>query len=347
MKLFRPLPAASLLALLLACSSAPRHPSASDGKYDLAYPAYGSSESLGPMLQAVQLLSSSAKYTDYHFALGDSVQLHDISDEVLGQRQKAATVSAHSVVGTATVIYRQVDRIAVLTCAHVVDFPDTMVRYQISESGRYVRTFSVLLQQTHVLPSLPPGDGLEVLAMDRDADIAILGMKLPPGSDPLLPVFSGPLGRAADLDWGTFVFVAGFPTAKKMITTAAVSAPRRDRRNSFLLDMVFNRGFSGGVVFAVRDGLPNLELVGMVNAGAAESEIIVTPGFEEVDGFLDASIPYPREVYLERRKRLTYGISFGISTEHILLLLDREQASIESKGYSREKFFSAQDDGGG
>ena len=47
--------------------------------------------------------------------------------------------------------------------------------------------------------------------------------------------------------------------------------------NIFLVDAVFNRGYSGGIVLAIRDGVPNFELVGLVKSVPAEYEYVMKP----------------------------------------------------------------------
>ncbi|MBT3346443.1 MAG: trypsin-like peptidase domain-containing protein [Gemmatimonadetes bacterium] len=332
----------SCVLTALSCTPPPRSPSAIDGLYDLAYPTYGDSEELEEILQSVRLLNASAQYTNYHFSLHDSVLATDITDDTITRHQISSNATGQSVVGTATTIFHGAGKLAVLTCAHVVDFPDTVFHFHRGPKGMatpYVREISIRQTQTNTLVDLRDAGDLEILAIDRDADIAILGKSMPPGADVLIPVFDNTLGRASELGWGTFVFVIGFPTGKKMITTGVISVSRRNDDQSFLLDMIFNRGFSGGIVLAVRDGLPNLELVGMVNAGAGESELVFTPEFQGVEGFLDSDVPYRRDLFLEQRRRLTYGISFGISTEAIRKMLHENRHELTERGYDVDAFF--------
>ncbi|MCK7529466.1 MAG: hypothetical protein MZV64_73895 [Ignavibacteriales bacterium] len=49
-----------------------------------------------------------------------------------------------------------------------------------------------------------------------------------------------------------------------MVTKAIVSNPSRDESGSFLVDAVVNNGMSGGLVLAIKDGVPNFEMVGMI-----------------------------------------------------------------------------------
>ena len=63
----------------------------------------------------------------------------------------------------------------------------------------------------------------------------------------------------------------------KMITRGIVSNTRDDKSDSFLIDALFNRGFSGGIILAIRDGVPNFELVGMAKSVSAKNEYLLTP----------------------------------------------------------------------
>ena len=61
----------------------------------------------------------------------------------------------------------------------------------------------------------------------------------------------------------------------------------------FMVDAMFSRGFSGGIVLAIRDGVPNFELVGMIKLVSAHSSFVLTP---EKDGggdlVFDPAVPY-------------------------------------------------------
>jgi hypothetical protein len=315
---------------------------APDGKYDLAFPYGGDYKTLEKVLESVYLINSSVYYESYTFSMEDQVKRKDIESDNWNKDRYPNVIFNDFAVGTATIIYYKENRVAVLTCAHVVDFPDTVYTYfeigKVSEES-VISTVSFKKKQRNYIAGLPQGEDYEILAKDRKLDIAILGKKHRGGPDKSIKVFKYPLGAAKELNWGSLVYVIGFPSGKKMITNGVVSSPNRDQHHDFLLDALFNRGFSGGIVLAIRDGLPNFELVGMVNAVAADSEIFLVP--RDVGDFsaFNFSVPYTGDIYAMPRKKINYGISYGISVEAIRNFLKRSREEIENAGYHFNGFF--------
>ena len=89
---------------------------------------------------------------------------------------------------------------------------------------------------------------MEVLAIDRKSDIAILGKEIEGEKPNNIKVFPYLMGDSKELEWGSFVYIMGFPLGHAMITRGIVSDPYKIRKGSFLIDAVFNQGFSGGPV---------------------------------------------------------------------------------------------------
>lgn len=313
-----------------------------DGRYDLAFPFGANSDALQKVLRSVKLINATAYYESYRFPLEAKVRLRDIHPQMLAAGGYERTVYNDYAVGTATVIYLHQQRVAVLTCAHVVDFPDTVITYYESPDGNpapYVYRISTLRRQRHFVADMRQGEDFDILAIDNNQDLAILGKKMaaPPSE---VHVLGYPLGRAAELEWGNLLYLFGFPSGKKMITTGLVSAPNRNAQHGFLVDALFNRGFSGGLVLAIRDGYPNFEMVGIVNAVAADNETVLVPGeFASTQRDLPVNVPYQGEVFAMNRKKINYGISFGISIEAILDFIRANRIPLENRGYRLDLFF--------
>jgi hypothetical protein len=313
-----------------------------DGKYDLAYPYGGDHKTLEKLLESVYLLNSSVYYESYTIPMEDQLKRVDIETDVWKKKNYPNVIINDFAVGTATIIYYKENRVAVLTCAHVVDFPDTIYTYyevgKVTEDN-VVNTVSFKKRQSNYVAGLPQGEDYEILVKDRRLDLAILGKKIHGTPSKSIQVFKYPIGAAKELNWGSLVYVVGFPSGKKMITTGVVSSPNRDQNHDFLLDALFNRGFSGGLVLAIRDGLPNFELVGLVNAVAADSEIFLVP--RDVGDFseFNFNIPYTGDIFAMPRKKINYGISYGISVEAIWSFLKRNRKELENAGYHFYGFF--------
>lgn len=328
-------------ALLCGCSGKTIHhvvPTIADGRYDLAFPHGESSEALNAVLETVNMLNVVAYYQTFWFEESESVTIDMVDDRFLKGRKSA--IYQDVAVGTATTIYYERGRVAVLTCAHVVNTPDTVIQYfPAEEEETVIQQLAIKRRQENGVAALDPGGEFEILAMNAERDIAILGKSL--SRLPTFPprVFNSPVGKSRDLDWATFLYLIGFPSGKKMITTAIVSNPDRNREHDFLVDALFNRGFSGGIVLAVRDGIPNYELVGIVNAVAAENEAVLVPDTDFETPPFGYSVPYDARVFASSTRRIKYGITYGISTESILKMLDQHRDVLRSEGYERSQFF--------
>ncbi len=328
-----------LLIFLLACS---RHiyrtayPTLSDGKYDSEFPYRSSSQELHKVIQSVKRLNCIAYYKSYVFPEGSQVRLQDINPGIIKKLAEKKIYFNNSVTGTATIVLVNGNQVAALTCAHVVDFPDTIVAYFLEDGNRpseFVQSIAFKERQSNIIPELPERGELEILAMDPKSDLAILGKTFHTTIPPDIVPFSFPLGKAKELDWGNFVYMFGYPKGYPMITRGIVSDPDRDNRGSFLVDALFNRGFSGGIVLAIRDGVPNFELVGIANSVAADAEYVLTPGKNYNLSVYDPHIPFTDDIYVQFKKNINYGITFVIPTETIREFIRRNLPELERKGF--------------
>jgi hypothetical protein len=312
-----------------------------DGRYDLAFPFGENADAIKSMLETVKLVNATAYYESYVFPFADRITKANISKDLLESGNYAKTVFNDYSVGTATIIYYYRNRVAALTCAHVVNFADTIYTYYSDSHGTetpYLYRIAIKKQQRNFIADLRQGEDFEILAIDNDIDVAILGKKLLFVSNDI-PVFDYKLGRAEELEWGNLLYLAGYPSGKKMLTTGIVSSPNRNYRHDFLVDALFNRGFSGGIALAIRDGYPNFELVGIVNAVAAEEEIVLVPGEFSKSTDVPLNTPYSGNIFATTRKKINYGISFGISIETIVDFLNRNEARLANQGYILSNFF--------
>jgi S1-C subfamily serine protease len=313
-----------------------------DGKYDSEFPARSTSSLLEQISEGVKRISSIAFYDGLIFPKENRVLERDLlSDSFINKATKSFSFN-NSAAGTATIIYAKQKRVAILTCAHVVDYPDTIITYypiETDDTTRYVETYSIKKKQRNFLVDLPQGDGFQILAIDHDLDAAVLGKEMIFPSDSKTPILNLPTGSAKDLQWGSFVYVMGWPKGQKMVTRGIVSSPQRDQRYSFLIDAPFNRGFSGGIVIAIRDGVPNLEFVGIVSSVSASFEQVLVPEAEVDVSSFDPKLPYDGEILIKNQQRIDYGITFGISVDAIRQFIENNRSPIESKGFELSGFF--------
>ena len=307
-----------------------------DGHYDSEFPASRSSSALTKALESIRLLNSVAYYKAYNYPPGAISKIPAAShmeleaDKILFFNNTAS--------GTATFVYAFEKDIALLTCAHVITFPDTIITYY--EKSKSIQSIAIKIRQHIYINELPDGDDIKIIAVDMQNDIAIVQRRLKEKPVFLQPVFPYPTGKSANLEWGAFVYLIGYPKGNKMVTHGLVSKlPGQRGSGDFLIDANFNRGFSGGMVLAIRDGIPNFELVGMAKSVSADYYYAITPGTPFNPQQIDSNFPYTGELYVEQRGEINYGITNAIAIETILKFIDLNRLRLMEAGLNPQLFF--------
>jgi hypothetical protein len=333
------------LVFVISCSKKiyeVAYPTLNDGKYDTEFPYKSCSAELSEISNTVRKLNSIAYYKSYVFIPESEVMKSQILKNDYKDQVSREIYYNNSVIGTATIISYKHRRIALVTCAHIVDFPDTVYSYIVDKSGvrtPFLQSIAFKERQRNFVADLPEKGELEILAMDKKKDIAILGRKFVTDISFPIPVFNYPFGKGEKLEWGSFVYLMGFPKGYLMVTRGIVSQPDRDREGSFLVDALFNRGFSGGIVLAIKDGVPNFELVGMASSVSADFEYKLIPPEEVTRYGYDPRIPYKDDVYLEFNRHINYGITFIVSSELIQSFVKDNSDLLNQKGYDLSHLF--------
>ncbi|MEW6653214.1 MAG: serine protease [Bacteroidota bacterium] len=336
--------AASLL--LISCSSSSIYdsvyPALNDGKYDSEFPYRNSSAQLEEISSSVRMINSIAFYTSYVFPDGSRFLRRELPS--IDFRKKAINEVSFSrtASGTATIIDVTNGAVVLLTVAHVVSFPDTLYSYFVNPDGSassFVQSISIKSRQTNYIPNLPDNGELDVIAQDRTLDVALLGRKFDVKDVIGIHPFNYTWGSSTELEWGSFVYVFGFPMNYKMISKGIVSSPSKDK-NTFLIDAVFNRGSSGGIVLGIRDGVPNFELVGLVRSVPAEFEQTLRPFAKDNDFEFNPMIPYKGEIYVEKEQVLRTGITKVLGIEVVKEFIVKSKQQILNKGFTLNAFFN-------
>lgn len=302
-------------------------------RYATAFPSAGNEFDMEPVMPSIRMLSSVAFYRQASFVsdVGWPVE-RQITD---GIWQAADTISTftNSVVGTGTVLQFSMQRIALLTSAHVVTFKDTLTTYYYRDGERAgIRAFAVKMRQRNYVAEIPGADALEVLARDDRLDVAIIGQTIRT-RDTIQPTFPLRTGDAGDLDWGSFVYVIGFPVGLRMVSAGIVSQPMRDSDGSFLTNVVFNRGMSGAAVLAAKPGESALEWVGIITSGSASTELTLSPGEQDVYDESVAEEPYEGEIFVSKIQRIRYGITMAVSVNALRKFASDHEDALRRRGF--------------
>ena len=312
------------------------YPTLGDGKYDSEFPYKSTSDELKKISETIQRDNSTAFYKIYIFDENHDYTLDELKNKKLSQIATKEALADNSTSGTAVIVYSQNGNVALLTCAHTITFPDTLIAYRIDEAGyqtKFVESISIKEKQVIYVAGFPEGSQVDVLVQDNQLDIALIGRKFSAQSSILFSVFSYPLGKAKEVDWGTFVYLVGYPINFKMITKAIVSSPRKDESGSFLIDAVVNPGFSGGLVLAIRDGVPNFELIGIVQWVPEEDESMVYPENLKTKTSYNPVVPYTGNLYVRKHNSIRYGIARVIPVETISDFLSTNKSLLAKKGF--------------
>ena len=229
-----------VIQFIVSCSSVTYekiYPTLADGKYDSEFSYRRSSEELERISKTVQRVTSTGFYKTYFFSPSDSVTIEDIHKKPIENLAVETGFAHESKSGTATTIYHERGKVALITCAHVVNYPDTVFSFISDSKGNvtpYLESVLIKNNQATYIAGFPRGSRLRIIVIDEKLDVAIIGRNYYSLHNYIFPVFSYSIGKARELEWGTFVYVFGYPMNYQMITKALVSSPNRDDNGSFL-----------------------------------------------------------------------------------------------------------------
>ncbi len=316
------------------------YPTLNDGRYDSEFPYKSCSEELKKITDTVRKVICNVQYKNYIFDAEQNLRIENINKSTM-KRAKSVVYFHRTVTGTGTVIFNDGKRAAVLTCAHTFNKPDTILTFYDQDyltGVRKVQSIAIKQKQENLVMGFPGDGNCEILVQDRISDVLILTKEFTTSTNFDISVLNYPFGKARDLEWGSFVYLVGYPRGYKIVTKGIVSHPDRDKKGSFLIDALFNTGMSGGILLAIRDGVPNFEVVGITTSAAAEYATVLVP--EKIAQQYDDTIPYNGPVYVENKKSISYGITRAISSEAIFKLFEKNAQFLKSKGYSFDYLLS-------
>ena len=337
----------AILSLLLAgCVHKPVRTVAKpeqNGRYVTAFPFHNASDRLEVITQSVSKLIVVAYYKIYQFDKDDHLNQYSLSTRMLKKNTASITDTHESISGTATLISYDNGKVALLTCAHILDFPDTVISYFDASqtlSTNEIRSVSIKVRQENYCRSLPGCGPMNILAMDREADVAIIGHTCNEHYQDM-KIFGCRAGHARELGWGSAAYVIGYPMGNLMVTHGIVSDPNSDESGSFMIDALFNKGFSGGIILAERDSTPNFELVGMVRSAYSRKEYMLKPEKEMHEFSYNSNSSYTGEIRVGTEETINYGVTYAISIESLRAFYRKYRAGLIQSGYNLDPFFLA------
>lgn len=306
--------------------------------YTSSFPPRDVSDKIESIFSSVKRISSSSTYSTYYFD-GQLLTFDQIRKGDLKELATRELTKNESVAGTAISIagYRQ--NTALLTCAHVVNFPDTLIEYIKREDlplDTYVNSIAIKLFQRNFLYDLPNVAEFDIMDLDERDDLALIVLSGNSDARINVPPLSIQWGDSKKLTWGSFVYIAGYPKGFPMVVRGIVSDPNRSDEGDFLTDALFNPGISGGIVLASRNNFSSFEWVGMANAASATNSMVLVPDPSK-SGYYKTLDPYPGTAFIEKRSELSYGITQAIPTGKIISFLKRNRRMLRYLGLNVDR----------
>lgn len=282
--------------------------------------------------ESVLRVQNNVIYRTYQFYLDDLPRKSELQgqdfDEVSGQ----SYLDDQSTAGTAIVLTDFRGKFALLTASHTVFYPDTIWHYRENSpdpEDPLVEAVSIRQTVNHFVIKEDGIIRLELVVNDSKRDLAVLTNINRISGDLMVPL-SIPLGNSELLDWGDMVYALGYPKGAKMVTMGTASRSDHPTR-SILIDASFNRGFSGGALFAVRNDGSGLRWVGLITSALGENETYLIPEFASTKDF-DPDVPYTGELFVRSTPRINYGITNAVAVNEIMEFFRENEDRIRDYG---------------
>lgn len=281
--------------------------------------------------RSVLRIQNNVIYRTYQFYLDQMPLESEVHGRNLDEISAQSYLDDQSTAGTAIVLTEYRGKFALLTAAHTVSYPDTIWHYYDNSPNpddQYVEAVSVRQTVNHFVIMEDGIVRLELGPYDTHRDLAL--MTNTNRSSSLMTPLSLPIGKSEQLGWGDMVYALGYPKGAKMVTMGTASRSNHPTR-SILIDASFNRGFSGGALFAVRNADSGLEFMGVVTSALGENETYLTPESPQTKDF-DPDIPYTGELYVRSTPRINYGITNAVAINEIMEFLNENEDEINDLG---------------
>lgn len=315
-----------LLLLIVSCSKPLRYTNQSFNQLEEA-----KLEVFSELERSILKLTCSAYYENYYYSPPLRFDGNIPQDSLFEEK----IFTTNSVAGTGLILAQRGDKMIILTCQHVFDFEDTLKTYYLTENRQvtnYLQTLSKKYGQTiyvsHKNGTISTG---RIIIQDEESDIALIETQAIENVLSEFP-FQGILNVPSKIKLGQEVYILGFPKGHFLITKGLASPSKY--RDKFIVDVPFNRGFSGGVAITFDHKAGNYRYIGMANATTYDSEIVLTPSdaISNID-ILKAS-PYEGDVYVSEIKLINHGITFVLRNDAIIEFMEKNESKLIQFGFS-------------
>lgn len=285
-------------------------------------------------MKSVYRLHNSVSYRTYQFELNNLPTREELTNTSLEARSVQSKVEHHSRAGTALILSNRRGKTVLLTASHTVAFPDTIWHFA-EDIGPVPKVEAVSVKQIVSKMLIGSDDAylFDLAINDPDRDLAILTHSWESLDRPKLNSLEISSGSSSALEWTDEVYAIGFPLGVEMVTRAMISKSSQTGRRSMVLDASFNRGFSGGAIFAVRGDMSGLEWVGMISSASGERVDYLVPG-QMRDSEFRPDVEYSGTIYARRIQQINYGITFAVGIDEIKEFYNDHSGELRRLGIS-------------
>lgn len=271
-------------------------------------------------------------YESQVFEQGSGLTLNDISGRDIDfSVVKARLVHNDSYSGTGFAIRGNEVKALLLTCAHTIDFPDTIFTYDdnANASGqRYLLGLSVKTSQVIQVSGNNLHCRAEILAANPAIDLALLEIPLTSGDDRAVV----PMAEGSKLCWGDRVWLTGYPSGRFMMTSGLISNPGASD-GLLMTDAPFSEGYSGAPAFVYDQRANGFRLAGIGRSVAARSSYVLRPEKEIHEVPYNTSLPYTGPVYVRTEREPASGVTFLIGSSMLDDFLESCDAVLQIHGW--------------
>ena len=183
-----------------------------DNTYDSGFPGQNSSKQLEEISRTVYRINSLAFYRVYIFSSTSKIKRKDLTGQLIENLHVKSTFVDRTSSGSSLLIYSSEGKVLLLTCAHIINFPDTIVTYFSDSKGVFtdeVQSIGFKEKETIYIASFPGDSQVKKILSDDTEDLALLGNDYGPNSKNYFSVFNFPFGDSKEIGWGDFVYLFG------------------------------------------------------------------------------------------------------------------------------------------
>lgn len=306
-----------------------------DGYYRNSAQADRFSRQIDQGFESVRRLQNTVMYRTYLFNPGQTITRSQIGSFRIENVAIDSEVESVTNAGTATVLSNNEIKAVFLTAAHTVSRPDTVIHMYDLDTGSpddRVEAVSIKISENHFVIADNGIIGLDLVAINSSKDLALLISNEPIEEQYNLEPINFDPGRFEEVEWGDMVVAMGYPRGVQMITQGVASLSNHPHR-SLVMDLNINRGFSGGIVFAMRADRAGMEWIGMITSAMGERELYLAPE-DGIQTDYNPEIPYRGEIFVQNRPVIYYGISYAVDIDEIRRFVQENRNLLRARGAS-------------